>query len=111
MNVYDTANKLAMEIKSSEEYNNFKQAKQKINLNPEYKIKVAEFEKLRYEQQINSIQSGKNDTNQMKKMQEIYKNLIEIEEIKQYFDAELKFNILIGDINKMIGEAIQDIIT
>ena len=31
MNVYDTVNKLATEIKESEEYKNFKSAKQIIN--------------------------------------------------------------------------------
>ena len=31
MNVYDTANKLAQEIKSSEEYKKYKEAKEKIN--------------------------------------------------------------------------------
>ena len=40
MNVYDTVNKLAEEIKKSEEYVNFKLAKQAINLEPEYKIKI-----------------------------------------------------------------------
>ena len=35
--------------------------------------------------------------------------LIEDEEAKRYFDAETKFNILIADINKIIGEAIKDV--
>ena len=39
MNVYDTANKLAGEIKTSEEYNNFKIAKETINLNQDLKNK------------------------------------------------------------------------
>ena len=33
MNVYDTANRLASEIKQSEEYMNYKMAKQALNLN------------------------------------------------------------------------------
>ena len=39
MNVYDTANRLASEIKESEEYVNYKMAKQALNLNTELKIK------------------------------------------------------------------------
>ena len=35
MNVYDTANRLAQEIKTSEEYVNFKMAKETIKLNAE----------------------------------------------------------------------------
>ena len=37
MNVYDTANRLAGEIKNSEEYVNFKMARQAINLNTSLK--------------------------------------------------------------------------
>lgn len=111
MNVYDTVNKLAEEIKQSEEYVNFKTAKQAINLNPEYKIKISEFEKARYEEQLNSIQNGKTDEQAMIKIQNLYKDLIEIPEIKKYFDAEFKFNILLGDVNKIISEAVKDVIS
>ena len=111
MNVYDTVNKLAKEIKESEEYLNFKVAKQAIDLEPDYKIKVSEFEKARYEEQLNSIQNGKTDENKMNEIQNLYKELVEIPEIKQYFDAEFKFNIMLGDINKTISEAVKDIIS
>ena len=47
MNVYDTANQLAEEIKQSEEYVTYKMAKEAINLNFELKNKIDEFEKAR----------------------------------------------------------------
>ena len=40
MNIYDTANKLAQEIKQSEEYVNYKMAKQVINLRADLKEKI-----------------------------------------------------------------------
>jgi len=110
MQVYDTANRLASEIKESEEYINFKMAKQAINLNLELKKKLDEFEKARYEEQIEMLQNGKHDEEKIKKVQEIYAELIEQEEAKKYFDAELKFNILIGDVNKIIAESVKDLI-
>ena len=33
MNIYDTANRLAQELKQSEEYMNYKMAKETLNLN------------------------------------------------------------------------------
>ena len=110
MQVYDTANRLAKEIKESEEYVNYKMAKQAISLNSDLKAKIEEFEKARYEEQISTMQTGKSDEEKMKKVQELYANLIEIEEAKKYFDAELKFNILLGDVNKIISEAVKDVI-
>ena len=110
MKVYDTANKLAQEIKESEEYNTFKIAKEAINLNLELKSKIDEFEKARYEAQIIALQTGKHDEEKMKHVQELYGELIQNQEASKYFDAEMKFNILIADVNKIIGETVQSLL-
>ena len=109
MNVYDTVNQLASELNNSEEYVNYKMAKQVINMNMEFKKKIQEFEKARYEVQILEMQTGKRDEEKLNQVQEMYKELIEFEEIRKYFDAELKFNVLLGDVNKIISEAVKDI--
>ena len=109
MNVYDTVNKLAQEIKQSEEYVTYKMAKQAINLNIELKNKIEEFEKARYEAQIIALQTGKQDDDKMRHVQELYGELIQNEEASRFFDAEMKFNILIADVNKIIGQVVQDV--
>ncbi len=109
MNVYDTANRLASEIKQSEEYMNYKMAKEAINLKPELKEQIKQFEEMRYEIQLTAMQTGKNDEEKMQKMQQMYIELIEQSDAKNFFEAETKFNILIADVNKIIGEAIQDV--
>ena len=111
MQVYDTANRLASEIKESEEYVNYKMAKQAIDLNQDLKKKLEEFEKATYESQITMMQTGKQDEEKLKNIQELYAELIEQEEAKKYFDAELKFNVLIGDVNRIIAEAVKDLIS
>lgn len=110
MNIYDTANQLAQEIQQSEEYMTYKIAKEAINLNFELKSKIDEFEKARYDAQIVAIQTGKDDETKMRHVQELYGELIQNQEASKYFDAEMKFNILIADINKIIGEAIQNLL-
>ena len=110
MKVYDLANELAEEIKKSEEYVTYKMAKEAINLNFELKSKIDEFEKARYEAQISALQTGKDDENKMRHVQELYGELIQNQEASRYFDAEMKFNILIADVNKIIGNAIQSLI-
>ena len=110
MNVYDTANRLASEIKQSEEYMNYKMAKQALNLNTQLKEKMMKFEQTRYEVQLEMMQTGKNNEEKYKKMQELYAELIEDEEAKRFFEAETKFNVVIADVNKIIGEAVRDVI-
>ena len=109
MNVYDTANKLAQEIKQSEEYATYKMAKETINLNAQLKNKIDEFEKARYEAQIIALQTGKDDEEKMKHVQELYGELIQNEDASKFFDAEIKFNVLIADVNRIIGQVVQEV--
>lgn len=109
-NVYDNANKLAYEIKESKEYKDYKLARQKINENPELKAKIDEFEKVRYEAQVLSIKAGEKDQEKIKKLQELYDILVKNNDIKEYFDLEVKFNVMIADINKIIAESIKDVL-
>ena len=110
MKVYDLANDLAEEIKRSEEYVTYRTAKDAINLNYELKKKIEEFERARYETQIIALQTGKDDEQKMKHVQELYGELIQNEEASKYFDAEIKFNVLIADVNKIIGNVVQDLL-
>ena len=110
MNVYDTVNKLANEIKTSEEYTKFKKAKQEIASNNELKTKIDEFEKMRYEVQILAMQGKEVEEEKNKKLQEMYAILIQNKEIQEYFDLEVKFNVMIADVNKIIAEAVQDVL-
>lgn len=109
MNVYDTANRLAKELKDSPEYIEFKKAKEDVKQKPELKENLEKFESLRYQMQMLSIQGTQNEElNQQ--MEEIYTKLIQNEETRKYLDLELKFNVLIGDVNKIIAEAVRDIV-
>ena len=110
MNVYDTANKLAYEIKNSNEYKEYKQAKNKIMQDPEMKSKIEEFEKIRYDAQVLAIKKGEGNSEKMQKLQELYTILINNKEIKEYFDLEVKFNVMVADVNKIIAEAIKDVL-
>ena len=110
MNVYDEVNSLARAIKESKEYNEFKKIKELINLEPGLKSQVDEFEKIRYEEQLLAMQGEKQSDDKMQKLQELYQILVQNPNVKEYFEKEVKFNVLIADVNKIIGEAIKDVL-
>ena len=110
-NIYDTVNRLAQEIKQSEEYVNYKMAKQAIALNPDLNIAIKDFEKKRYESQMKIMQTGETDEKELAKMQKAYSKLVENPDAKKFLEAEAKFNLLMTDINKIIGESIKDVIS
>ena len=110
MNVYDTANRLAYEIKESDEYKKYKKLKDEVMSNNDLKNKVEEFEKLRYEVQLIQYTGEKKDEEKTKKLEEMYAMLVQDKQIKEYFDLEVKFNVMIADINKIIAESIRDVL-
>lgn len=110
MNVYDTANRLAHELKTSIEYLDYKKIKEELDRSPDVKAKIREFEEKRYEVQLEALKGEEQEKTKLEEMQKIYIELMQNELAKTYFEIELKFNVLIADVNKIIAEAVQDVI-
>ena len=110
MGVYDAVHELANQLKHSKEYLEYKTIKDKVYVNPEVKEKIEEFEKIRYEAQLLTIHGEEQNPEKMEKLQELYKILLENKDIKNFFDAEVRFNVLLADVNKIIGEAVKDVL-
>lgn len=110
MYVYDEANNLAKAIKESNEYKEYKKAKDEMVANPEMKAKIEEFEKIRYEVQVMAFEGKAQDEEKMKKLQEMYDMLMKEPKIKEYFDIEVRFNIMLADVNKIISESVKDLL-
>ena len=110
MNPYDKCHELARAIRESKEYIEYKEVKEEVSKVPDLKSKIDEFEKIRYEEQLLALQGEKQNEEKMKKLQELYTILAQNEKDKDYFDKEVRFNLLIADINKIIGESIKEVL-
>lgn len=114
MEIYDTVNRLASEIKNSDQYKNLKMSKDKLMQDEEKKKMIIEFEQLKQEVQFMEIQKQKNEEideqSKKEKLAKMYNVLIENKDIKEYFDYEIAFNQLMVDINKIIGNTIKDVL-
>lgn len=114
MEIYDTANRLAEEIRNSSQYKNLKQAKEKIMNDSTKRQLVIDFEELKKEVQLMEVQKLNQeeiDENAKKeKLAKMYNVLIENKDIKEYFDYEIAFNQLMVDVNKIIGNSIKDVL-
>ena len=110
MNVYDAVNNLARAIKDSNEYQEYKKIKEEIIKDPSLKARFDEFEKIRYEEQLLAMQGERQSEEKIAKLQELYKILVQNSDVKEYFDKEVKFNVMIADVNKIIGESIKDVL-
>lgn len=110
VNVYDYANNLAKALKESNEYLEFVEARKKVYQNEETKKKIEDFNQKQYELQVAGLKGENPEKEKMEKLQELYTILASDEEVKKYFDLQVKFNIMLADINRIIAEAVKDAI-
>lgn len=106
MNVYDAAHNLARALKNSNEYITLKEKQKKAFSNPrtreileDFRIKAMEIQRLQME--------GKKITAEHRSdMMNFEKVMMEDDIIKDFFDAEMKFNQTMKDVYKILGESI-----
>lgn len=114
MEIYDTANRLAEEIRNSKQYKDLKKAKDELMANAEKRQMIIDFEELKKEVQLMEMQRQNNEPideqSKKEKLITMYNVLIQNKDIKDYFDYEIAFNQLMVDINKIIGSSIKDVL-
>ena len=108
MSVYDTATKLASEIRSSKEYKDFVNNMQEIKRDENNEYLLREYKKTGYNLQYDTMNNKKMDKKSIKKMEEIQNKIRYNEKIYNYLLAEEKFNIMMDSINKIIAQAIKE---
>ena len=110
MNVYDKTHELAKELKDCPEYTQYKVIKEKVYEDQDLKEKVKKFDQLRYEMQLLTIQGEKQNEAKMQELQKMYEELMQNNDVKEYFDKEIRFNVMLADVNKIIGDAVKDVL-
>ena len=64
----------------------------------------------RYDVQLEALKGEEQEKTKLEEMQKIYRELMADELARTYFEVELKFNVLLADVNKIIAESVQDVI-
>ena len=108
MSVYDTATKLASEIKNSKEYLDFVDNMKIIKKNKNYENLLSEYKKTQYNLQIATMNNKKLDKKTLKNMEEIQNKIRHNDQIYNYILSEEKFNIMMDNINKIIENNIKE---
>ncbi len=111
MNVYDYAHSLAKAIKLSPEYASFKECQDKLEKDQGAKEMLTDFRKSQLElqkQKISGLEVAPEQEKRLTQRWEIINlNLI----VKEYLEAEYRFSVLLTDVQRIIGEALEEIFT
>ena len=105
MYVYDKANELASLIKQSKEYTDYKMLKDELYSDPGTKKMLMDYKKIQFEAQAMYLSGKEVSSELMDKLKKSGEVLQFNPKITEFFAAEYKFNTLISDIYKIIGDA------
>jgi cell fate (sporulation/competence/biofilm development) regulator YlbF (YheA/YmcA/DUF963 family) len=108
MSAYDVAQQLARELKESDEYQDFIGAKEMIKADGSNYKMIQDFQLKQFEiQQAQLFQLDVAEEKQQE-LERLYSLLSLNPAARHYLEAEFRISRLVNDVQKIIGDAIQD---
>lgn len=110
MNFYDNINNLVASFRQTSEYKEYLELKDKLKENPDTYNMLKDFKEKQNEVQISYI-NGQDITKEKKEeMENLYSIVIQNEECRKILECEMRINIILADLQKVMGEAIEELI-
>jgi len=110
MNFYDKVYELVKCFKKTEEYKKYMQLKAEIKKDKKNYNMLKDFKDKQTKTQMDYINTGKSNETVQKELENLYSILIQNDSIRTFFEAEIRLNVLLADMNKIVGEGIQEIV-
>lgn len=110
MNPYDKVNELVKAIKESEQVKEYLKIKEELYKDEKSKEMIKEFREKQTEVQTLLMQGQEADAEKMEKLQSLYQILVANPAVKNFFDKEVQFDVMLSDIYKIISEGLKDIL-
>lgn len=107
MEIYDTANKLANELKNSEEVKKYLELKENIMSDETNKALMKKYKKLQFEAQTLAMSGGTLSEEKQEEIKKLGEVLQFNKEISEFLALEYMVNRTLSDIYRIIGEAVE----
>lgn len=102
MSVYNLANKLAREIKDSDEYQNYLKIRKKIMQDENTLEMLKDYQKQQMNLQSKQL-SGQDITEEEKENLQKIQNLVNLNnDIQEYLEAERRINLMLSDLQRIL---------
>lgn len=108
MSAYELAHELAKALRESEEYVKFLAAKEKIMVDEGNRKMVSNFQIKQWEIQQAQAFNQEIDIEKQQELERLYSLLSINPRTREYIEAEFKISKLVNDVQKIIGEAMQE---
>lgn len=107
---YDKIHELVRALKDSEEYRNYLNLKNELKKDGKAYEMLKDFKKKQEEHQLNYINGQEMAKEELEKMQNLYSLIIQNETSRKLLEAEMRLNVMLADMNKIVGEGLKEII-
>ncbi len=107
LNPYDKAHELARTLKASAEYRTFLAAKEALATDPDAKKMAQDFLRKKMELEYEAL-AGKEDAAKAETLQKMYELLAMNGKAREYIEAYFRFQRIMADISKIIGESVAE---
>lgn len=109
MNFYDKAHELTRALKETNEYKEYIQLKKELKTNEEKYKMVKDFKDQQRNHQVKYINGQEVTKEELEHMQNLYSILIQDEKIRKLLECEMKIDVFLADMQKIVGEAVKEI--
>ena len=110
MNPYDKVHELVRAIKDSREVKEYLEIKEELYKDEKTKAMIKDFREKQVEVQSLLMQGKEAEQEKMEKLQSLYVTLTSNVKVKDFFDKEVAFDVMLADIYKIMGEGLKDIL-
>lgn len=109
MNVYDNANLTAKAIKESHEYKKLLDSKEKLSSDKDAQKMVKDFLEKQAGLQLDAISGKEPEKEKQEQIQKLYELISLNEKARDYIQAYMRFQMMLEDIYKILGDAIKPV--
>ena len=110
MNFYDKLHETIKEFKQMPEFTEYIRLKEVIKRNEKYCEMLKEFKQKQQAHQMEFINTGKLSDEAQKELENLYSLLIQNNDVRKFLEYEMKLDIYLADMQKIIGEGIKDLL-
>ena len=109
MNFYDNINNLVSAFKKTDEYTSYLELKEQIKKDEKAYNTLKQFKDKQSEVQMGYLNGQELSKEVQNEMQNLYSIVIQDDNSRRILELEMKINIMLADIQKSLGEAVEEI--
>ncbi|MDO4282157.1 MAG: YlbF family regulator [Clostridia bacterium] len=109
MNFHDKIHELIKALKETNEYKTFLSLKEEIKKDDVTYEKLKKFKTKQQEHHMKYLEGKEIPENELQQMQDLYAELTKNEACRQLLESEIRINVLLADMQKIIANGIKDI--